>query len=190
MRGLAFFFEGDLDRAGEQFAVALRTEPDFWPASFYLGAVHAARGRDAAAVGAWRRALLAGDALPVAYAVLSDALLRLGNASQAVPLLSEALAHFPNDDALRRRLTMALAVAGLYGAALETVEPYLDRHPSDHEVLLVAVHALYAQHAIAGLAMTSQDQARMAEYAEAYAMSGGPNAAIVSTWAASIAAAP
>ena len=97
---------------------------------------------------------------------------------------------WPDNDALRRRLAMAQAVTGQHGAALETVEPYLVKHPSDHEALLVAVHSLYAHYEIGGLVMTPGDRTRMASYVEAYSMSDGPNAAIVNTWVASVASAP
>ncbi len=188
--GLEFFAEGEVNRAGTQFSVALREEPNFAPPAFYLGAAYATAGRGRDAVRAWRRALLADDIAPEEYALLCDTLTRLGDINQTIPVLREALTIWPENDGLRRRLAMAQAVAGLYGAALETVEPYLVKHPSDHEALLVAVHSLYAQYEIGGLVMTPGDRTRMARYAEAYSMIDGPNAAIVSTWAASVASAP
>ena len=185
--GLESFADGDLERASTQFLIA---EVGFAPAAFYLGAVHAAAGRDDEAVLAWHRALLADDIAPVEYAVLCDANVRLGNVDQAVPVLHEALVMWPNDDPIRRCLAIAQAISGQHGAALDTVEPYLVRHPSDHEALLLAVYSIYAYYEIGGLFVTSQDRARMAKYAEAYAMSEGPNQAIVSIWAGSVTSAP
>ena len=188
--GLEFFAEGDLNRAGTQFSVALREEPDFAPPAFYLGAAYATAGRHRDAVRAWRRALLAEDTTPAEYVLLCDTLTLLGDIDQTIPVLREGLTMWPDNDALRRRLVMAQAVTGQHEAALETVEPYLIKHPSDHEALLVVVHSLYAQHEIGGLVMTPGDRTRMAKYAEAYLMSDGPNAAIVSTWAELVASAP
>lgn len=188
--GLEFFAEGDLNRAGTQFTVALREEPDFAPPAFYLGAAYATAGRHRDAVRAWRRALLAEDTTPAEYVLLCDTLTLLGDIDQTIPVLREGLTMWPDNDALRRRLVMAQAVTGQHEAALETVEPYLIKHPSDHEALLVAVHSLYAQQEIGGLVMTPGDRTRMAKYAEAYLMSDGPNAAIVSTWAELVASAP
>ncbi len=188
--GLEFFAKGDLNRAGTQFSVALSEEPDFGPPAFYLGAAYATAGRHRDAVRAWRRALLAEDIAPAEYVLLCDTLTRLGDIDQTIPVLREAVTMWPDNDALRRRLAMAQAVTGQHGAALETVEPYLVKHPSDHEALLVAVHSLYAHYEIGGLVMTPGDRTRMASYVEAYSMSDGPNAAIVNTWVASVASAP
>ena len=188
--GLEAFAAGDVGRAGTQFSVALKAEPNFAPPAFFLGAAYAAAGQDRDAVRSWRRALLANDISPSEFGLLSDMLIRLGDADQAVPVLLEALAIWPDDDRMRRRLALAQAVSGQYGAALETVEPYLVRHPSDHEALLVAVHSIYVQYEIGGLVITPQDRSRMAKYAEAYSTIDGPQAAVVSTWAESVATTP
>ena len=189
--GLELYASGDLVRAATQFAVALRMEPGFGPASFYLGASYAAVRRDEDAVREWRQALLADDTAPVEHTALGDALVRLGDAPQAVLLLLEALRVWPDDDVVRRRLAIAQVVSGQHGAALDTLEPYLATHASDHEALLVALHSLYSVHQRRGLSFISpQDRARMAEYAEAYAVANGPHQAIVKIWATSVASPP
>ena len=80
LRGLELFAKGDLNQSATQFVAALRMEPDFAPASFYLGACYAAAGRDRDAMTAWRRALAGGLKTPVAYAALADAAVRLDDA--------------------------------------------------------------------------------------------------------------
>ncbi len=189
--GLEFFAKGNISRAATQFDVALRVNPDFGPALFYLGASFAATRRDEDAVEAWRKALLAGDTAPIEYLTLADALARLGHANEAVLTLLEALREWPEDDTVRRRLAIAQAVSGQPGPALDTVEPYLASHPSDNEALLVALHSLYSVNQLRDLSSTSsRDRARMAQYAEAYAAANGPHKALVEVWAASIAIPP
>ena len=69
--------------------------------------------------------------------------------------------------------------------ALATVEPYITRHPGDHEALLVAVHAIYAAR-VAGQPLLggNRDREWMATYARAYAAAKGPHTALVDSWAA------
>jgi VWFA-related protein len=185
LRGLELFAKGDFNPAATQFTAALRIDPQFAPASFYLGACYAVGGRDREAMTAWRTALLAAEKTPVQYAALADAGFRLGDEQLAIAPLRDAVSAFPRDDELRRRLAMAYALTAQYNEALATVEPYLTRHPADHEALLVAVHAIYAAR-VAGQPLVGgdQDRARMATYARAYTAAKGPHEALVAAWAA------
>jgi VWFA-related protein len=185
LRGLELFAKGDINPAATQFTAALRIEPQFAPASFYLGACYAVGGHDREATTAWRTALLAADKTPVEYASLADAVFRLGDDQQAIGPLRDAVSAWPGDDELRRRLAMAYALTLQHKDALATVEPYIARHPGDHEALLVAVHAIYAAR-LAGQPLLGgeQDRERMAAYSRAYAAAKGPHEALVSSWAA------
>ena len=183
LRGLELFTQGQLDRAATQFQASLRIEPDFAPAAFYLGASHAAAGRDRAAAAMWRQAVAGDGPAALTYGLLADALLRSGDAALALDPLVEALGQWPDDDEIRRRLAMAHAMAGQHDEALSTIEPYLSRHPSDHEALLVAIQALYEAR-LAGRSVTTpeQDRESVGRYAAAYADANGPHLALVSKW--------
>jgi tetratricopeptide (TPR) repeat protein len=184
LRGLELYSKGELNQAATQFSAALRVSPDFAPASFYLGACYAAGGRDKEAATAWRRALLGSDKASIEYAALADALMRMGDPQQAIASLMEAVAQWPEDDQVRRRLAFAYAMVPQHKEALRTIEPYLVKHPTDQEALLIAVHALYASNVVGQpLVGDREDSERMAKYARAYAAAKGPHAALVGTWA-------
>jgi tetratricopeptide (TPR) repeat protein len=185
LRGLELFAKGDINPAATQFTAALRIEPQFAPASFYLGACYAVGGRDKEAMTQWRTALLAAERAPVVYVSLADAVFRLGDEQLAIAPLRDAVSAWPADDELRRRLALAYALTLQHKDALATVEPYIAKHPGDHEALLVAVHAIYTAH-LAGQPLLGgdADQERMATYSRAYAAAKGPHAALVSSWAA------
>ena len=185
LRGLELLAKGDVNPAATQFTAALRIEPQFAPASFYLGACYAMGGRDREATTQWRTALLAAEKAPVVYASLADAVFRLGDEQLAIAPLRDAVSAWPADDELRRRLALAYALTLQHKDALATVEPYIVNHPGDHEALLVAVHAIYTAH-LAGQPLLGgdADRERMAIYSRAYAAAKGPHAALVSSWAA------
>ena len=187
LRGLELFAEGQLDRAATQFASALRIDPQFEPATFYLGACFAAAGEDGRAATEWRRALLGPDTSPLSYTVLADLWFRAGEPLQAIEPLLEAVATWPEDDELRRRLGVAYSLTQQHRDALESIEPYIARHPDDAEALLVAMHAIYASHLVEEPMLTETEaQDRMVQYAEAYAAANGPHTALVAGWAASL----
>jgi len=183
LRGLELFTQGQINQAATQFNAALSVEPEFAPASLYLGACYAAVGRDRDATTAWRRALLGPAKIPVVYRVLADALLRLGDPQQAVPPLREAFTTWPDDDQIRRQLAVAYASTLQDEAALIAIEPYLTRHPDDHEALLVALHAIYALQTSDTPPLADGEALRqMTQYAEAYVAANGPHGALVTSW--------
>ena len=183
LRGLEMLTQGRSEPAAIQFNAALRIAPAFGPALFYLGASHAAGGRDRAAVVTWRLAVAAETQPGLTYGLLGDALLRLGDAARALDPLREALSRWPDDDGIRRRLAIAHATVGQHDEALSTIEPYLPRHASDHEALLVAIQAIYEAH-LAGHAVVGAepDRERLRRYADAYAAANGPYQALVSSY--------
>ena len=183
LRGLEMLTQGRSEPAATQFSAALRIAPAFGPALFYLGASNAAAGRDRAAVVTWRQAVAAERQTGLTYSLLGDALLRLGDAALALDPLREALSRWPDDDGIRRTLAIAHATIGQHDEALSTIEPYLPRHASDHEALLIAIQAIYGAH-LAGHAVASaeQDRERLRRYADAYAAANGPHQALVSSY--------
>ena len=184
LRGLELLMKGQLDPAANQFGVALRNAPDVPLASFYLGVCYAAAGRDKEAVAAWERARAAQLTLPAMQLVLADGWLRLGQASQALEPLRAALERQPDNDNVRKNLAIAQSHLGLHELAYPTIGPYLERHGTDVDALLVALHALYQVHSEGKtLDSAEQDKARAATYARAYAAAKGPHAALVEKWA-------
>jgi len=184
LRGLELFSNGDLDPAAVQFAAALRVSPDFGPALFYLGACYAAAGRDQEASNRWNSAVNAADTMGLEYMALGDALFRMGDVGKAIAPLREALAKWPEDDQLRRRLALAYAVTLQHKDALATIESYVERHLSDHEAILIALHAIYASVVVGQpLLGGTQDRERMAIYAAAYAAAKGPHEPVITSWA-------
>lgn len=183
-RGLELLSKGQLDPAATQFGVAMRNTADASLASFYLGACLAAVGRDREAVVAWERARAAKLDLPGLQVVLADGWLRLGQPAQALEPLREALDRQPQNDEVRKNLAVAQSNLGLHEQAYPTIVPYLEKHPSDTDALLVALHALYQVHMEGKtIASAEQDKARAAAYARAYADAKGPLAPLVEKWA-------
>jgi len=188
LKGLALFAGGDLETAANQFRATLRISNDFMPAVFYLGACYAAGGRDREAVGAWQTSLVTESEARIVFDVLADALLRLQDGEQAVAILSEARQRWPDDDLFLPRLAAAQALQKQRAEALATISPYIERHTSDTNALVLALRVLYESHQ-AGRLVTSraEDRARAAAYAEFYRAAGGPEQPLVDRWAAFIA---
>jgi len=107
VRGLVLLSTGGVERAAAQFRETLRASRTFAPAAFYLGACYAAGGRDAEAIEAWRAALLSAPDDRIVHLMLADAWLRGGQADEAAAVLAAALARWPGDAAMARRLELA-----------------------------------------------------------------------------------
>jgi tetratricopeptide (TPR) repeat protein len=179
IRGLAALRKKEIAQAAAWFQLSLKAASDFLGAAFYLGAVHAAGGRDVDAVGAWQMSLI-GEGGDRAYPVLVDALLRTGDAQGALDLIAEAPEAWPSDDARHRRVAIAQAMLGQYGLALDGTNALLDRTPDDVDLLFVALQVLYRRHAESPLA--GPDKQRFADYAARYEREHGPHAALVASW--------
>ena len=118
LRGVSYYASGNVPAALTQLQAALRLDSELFPAAVYMGGCYAAEGKDLDAIGAWQTALIGEVGSPVLYALLSDALVRAKEEEQALAILSEGLAAFPDDAGLRRRLGMAYAMAGRAEEAL------------------------------------------------------------------------
>jgi VWFA-related protein len=182
LRGVSYYARGNLDAALTQLRSALRSASDFFPAAVYMGACYAAGGKDVDAIGAWQTALLGETGSAALYALLSDALLRVGEADQAVAILDEGLAAFPDDEQLRRRLGLARASAG-DPEALPLLSAWVDAHPDDSRALFATLALLFdgfSRQATGPL--DPAEQQRLRRYARAYIDGNGPNRAIVQRW--------
>jgi predicted Zn-dependent protease len=110
-------------------------------------------------------------------------MLRARDASGAVGILKEAAGLWPDDEQLQARLGVAYALAGKAAEAIRTLDPYLSRHPEDHEKLFLVLRAIYeARNAGKSVQTPEQDRGTFARYADAYAAAGGPHQALVNRW--------
>ena len=183
LKGLVSLSSGDLKGAEARFDEALRKDPEFLSAAFYLGACYAAAGRDREAAGAWQTSLITESNAPFVYTLLGDALLRLRDVEQAIDVLTEARTLWPADNDVGVRLATALVGAGKHAEALNVVQPYLDAHPADQEWLFLAMRALYEARTAKRVIETPEaDKARFIKYADAYAAAKGPQQALVDQW--------
>jgi tetratricopeptide (TPR) repeat protein len=183
LRGLSLYARGDLEAAANQFREALRLDSEFFAAAFYLGSCYAAGGKDREAVGAWQTSLVGDTNAPFVYTLLGDALLRLRDAPKAIAILKEAADLWPDNDDVQLRLGTAYAIGANGAEALDTLAPYLSRHPEDHERLFVALRLLYeARSARRQIRSADEDRSLFLKYAAAYEAAGGPQKAIVDQW--------
>ena len=183
LTGVAKLSQGDMDGADTSLRAALTASPDFFPASFYLGATLAARGRDTDAISVWQTALITETNAPFVYTLLGDAMLRAKRTADAIGLFREAVILWPDVDSVAMRLGTALAQGGEAAEALQVLDPYLAKHPADQDRLMLAMRLLYDA-AVAGKPIESaaQDKARFARYFAAYEKTGGPQLALAAEW--------
>jgi len=102
--GLVRFGQRDYRGAAAAWKACVSQEPANAPAAFLLGWAHAAAGNDAAAVSAWRAAIVADATLVPAYLAAIDAYVRLGSPDLAVQLARSGLAALPASVELRDRV--------------------------------------------------------------------------------------
>lgn len=181
--GLTDLAAGRLDDAARQFAAAVGESPEFFPAVFYLGACYASAGQDREAVIAWRSALVTDPAAPWVHTLLADALLRSGEAPQAVDLLRDAARLWPENDDVLMRWGTALSRAGQGDLALRVLDPYLSRHMDDGDRLLLGMRLIYeARTAGRAIESTGVDRARFMKYFDAYVAIKGADLARAREW--------
>ncbi len=187
LKGVALLAKGQLEPAAAELRQALRLADDFLPAAFYLGACYAAGGKDEEAVGAWQTALVTEGGARIVYDVLADALLRLDDADQAIEIINEAHARWPDDDGLLLRLAVGQAMLQRRADAVATLRPYLESHRTDTEAAALALRLIYDAHAAGGVIESQEADREMAgRYAEWYREAGGQNPALVARWLAFI----
>jgi VWFA-related protein len=180
VRGLGALQQQRYPQATAWFQVALKSASDFLGAAFYIGACHAASGRDQEAVGAWQLSLLS-EAAGVVYPPLVDGLLRLGDGLQALTFLDEAPDAWKDDDARDERQATAEAMTGAYVPALETLHELLERRPEDMDLTYLALQVMYRLRQETG-SLSEPDRERFVTYASRYTAAKGPQATLVGTW--------
>ena len=167
LRGLDLFGKGQLDQAATQLQLAAGPRRDFFPAAFYLGAIYASVGRDRDAAGVWQMALGAEPRPAVVYTMVADARLRDGQPGSAIEILKPAYERDPANDEVGRRLAIAYAMTGRFAEALPAADKYLERHPTDQDMLLAAITSQYELFR-SGQVLSNVDRAKMRKYSLAY----------------------
>ena len=167
LRGLDLFGKGQLDQAATQLQLAAGPRRDFFPAAFYLGAIYASVGRDRDAAGVWQMALGAEPRPAVVYTMVADARLRDGQPGSATEILKPAYERDPANDEVGRRLAIAYALTGRFAEALPVADKYLERHPTDQDMLLAAITSQYELFR-SGQVLSNIDRAKMRKYSLAY----------------------
>ena len=179
IRGLAHLQQKQYPQAAASFQLALKGASDFLGAALYIGALHAAAGRDTDAIGAWQMATI-GENSEAVYPLLVDAMLRVGDAKRALDTIVEMPEAWPDDDSRLQRIATAQAMLGEFEPALKTLSELLDRRRDDQEVLFLAIQVFYRLHQ--AKALPAADRTRFDEYSKRYLDAKGPDSALVQTW--------
>jgi VWFA-related protein len=167
LRGVDLYAKGQLDQAATQLQLAAGPRREFFPAAFYLGACFAAVGRDRDAAGVWQMALGTESRPAAVYMMVADARLRDGQPASAIDILKPAYDREPANDDIARRLAMASAMTGRFADALPVTDAFLTRHPTDQDMLLVAITSQYELFR-SGQVLSNVDRAKIRKYSLAY----------------------
>ena len=119
--GRALEDEGRDDEAVAWFTRLAVQYPDDARVQFETGGAYDSAGHEAEAVTYYRRALALGlpeDALPKVAVQLGSSLRNIGEYAEAVAILEQAAARFPENHAVRAFLALALFSAGRQAEAL------------------------------------------------------------------------
>jgi VWFA-related protein len=185
LRGIDFFAKGQIDQAATQLSIAAGPRREFFPAAFYLGALYAAAGRDQDAAGVWQLSLGTEQRPPAVYTMAADARLRTGQALSAIDILKPAYQRDPANEEIARRLAMAYSMTGRHADALPVLDSYLERRPTDQEMLFAAIVAQYEVARGGGQALSSVERNKLRKYSAAYR---GPNQPLVDKYLETIGA--
>jgi VWFA-related protein len=181
--GIGFIAAGDYIQAERMLKKAIQPDLDSTPALAYLAVCFAASGHDQEAASAFQTALVDGSDVPQLYEWLGEALLRTHDLAEARSVFEEAAGKWPSDPRFTRPLAMLYATFGRGREAVRTLERYLDTHGDDGEALSLAVEWIYHVHAAGGVVHDRAQDVQLAHtYADAYAKTGGPQAALVRQW--------
>ena len=182
-QGTEYLLSGQYAKAEEIFKGGIRPDADVTAPMTYLAAVYAASGNDGPAAAAWQTALIDGTAFPEIYEWLADTLLRTHELVQARAVLEEAVSKWPSDLRFAKPLALLYGVFGQGPEAVRTLERYLAAHPDEYETLSLGVEWMFRLHAAGAVAHRPADDVKLARgWADAYAKSKGPQAALVKEW--------
>jgi VWFA-related protein len=179
LRGLDFFQQGQMDRALQQFQVAIQQAPTFAPTRLYLGATLAqgSKYREAAGLLQSVPADVAGPA-PVAR-MAGVSWLHAGDASLAITTLEKAA----SDATTTRMLGLAYVAANRVKEAMPLLIKHLEANPKDQAALLAGIYATYASHVptVQSASLTA-DRTRAQGWAQTYSGLKGDQQALVNAW--------
>lgn len=129
--GEALARDGQEDAAIAYFQRLTAKHPDEPRLAFALGGAFDSAGRAAEAMTPYLRARqlgLSGDDVPRWYVQVGSTLRNLGQTAAAVDLLTEGMAHFPDDAAIRMFQALALFSDGRGGDALAAMLDLIIKH--------------------------------------------------------------
>jgi tetratricopeptide (TPR) repeat protein len=172
LRGIDFFAQGQVDRAAQQFNLAMQQAPTFAPVRMYLGVILslANKHREAASLLSSVPDDVSGPAPVARLAAINW--LHAGDAGLAIESLEKAVK--ANDAAATRALALAYVVGNRTADALPLLARHLSAEPTDQAALLAGIYATYVTHAGGANAESlATDRTRAQTWAKAYATSGG-----------------
>jgi VWFA-related protein len=181
LRGIDFFAQGQVDRAGQQFNLVMQQAPTFGPVRMYLGVILsiANRHRDAASLLSSVPEDVTGAAPVARLAAINW--LQAGDAGLAIESLEKAVQS--GDADAPRALALAYVVGNRPGDALPLLVSHLQGQPTDQAALLAGIYATYAAHASGVQADTlASDRTRAQTWAKAYAAGGGTMQNLTQAW--------
>ena len=179
LKGLDLLTKGQAEQAATQFQSAAGPRREYFPASFFLGALLAGAGRDQDAAGVWQMGMGKAPRPSFVYTLFADARLRQGQPGSVIDVLKPALERTPADDQIAKRLATAYVMTGRYGDALPVLDAYLARNPGDHDALFSMIMAQYEVTSRAKVPLSDVERAKLTRYARAYK---GPQQALISKY--------
>jgi VWFA-related protein len=180
IRGVEFFSQGNMERATQQFQIAMQQAPSLTPARLYLGVSLAQSNRHREAASLLQSVPLdTASSAPIAQmAALSW--LRAGEFALAIAALEKL---GTPDAASARTLALAYVIGNRSSDAVPLLTKYLDANPKDQEALLAGVYAIYASHTPNPRPATiAADRTRAQGWAKAYAAQKGAHQLLVDAW--------
>lgn len=181
LRGIDFFAQGQVDRAGQQFNLVMQQAPTFGPGRMYLGAILslANKHREAASLLSSVPPDATGPAPVARLAAINW--LQAGDAGLAIESLEKALES--GDADAPRALALAYVIGNRPADALPLLVSHLQKNPDDQPALLAGIYATFAVHAAGGQTDTLiADRERAQAWARAYAAAGGSMQNLTQAW--------
>lgn len=183
-RGLLNLRLGNLPAALAQFELAVERAPASTAAMLYLGAAHAAIGRDEGAVGAWQLALADPTIGLEWHLARADALARIGDRAAAAAVLRPLVARRSESPDLARRLVQVDLAEGRPDAARAQLDHLVERVPDDDDLRWWQLVLAFADAVVPDApAVTRQ---AFVDLADRYLDRDGPHAPLVRNWLALI----
>ncbi len=172
LRGIDFFAQGQVDRAAQQFNLAMQQAPTFAPVRMYLGVI-LSLANDIVRRRACCRACprMCGGPAPVARLAAIN-WLHAGDAGLAIESFEKAVK--AKDPEATRALALAYIVGNRPADAFPLLVDHLAAHPDDQPALLAGIYATYARHAGGAEAATlAADRTRAEAWAKSYPPAAG-----------------